>query len=100
MNTVAIYTRNSANEADNGMQLAVCQKYCQANGLNVVTEISDHGSGNDDLPGLHTLRALAAEAKIDSVVVLKEDRLSRDKGKLHLLKAEFESAGVKVITVN
>lgn len=98
---VAIYIRVSTMDQVDGFSLDNQRErlmaYCTAQGWkDVIIYMDDGESGsNMDRPGLKRMIRHVKEKKIDAVVVLKLDRLSRrQKDVLYLLEEVFEGNGV------
>ncbi|MDG0791969.1 recombinase family protein [Cohnella ginsengisoli] len=98
---VAIYTRVSTLDQVEGYSLDNQRErlmaFCAAQGWNDVTVYMDDGESgtNMERPGLKRMIRHIEEKKINAVVVLKLDRLSRrQKDVLYLLEEVFESNGV------
>ncbi len=95
-----IYARVSTDEqAERGTsiesQLEVCRQYAEENSLKVVGEYTDSYSGTTlDRPGLNELLDILEQGKASAVVVLTEDRLSRNYPKTVLLKSQFADQGI------
>jgi len=103
MRNTLIYARVST--ADKGqnpeVQLSELRRYCKAREFSVSQEIIDHGySGStDNRPGLKKLMELARSRRIDTVVVVKLDRLFRSLKHLVSTLDEFQALGVCFISV-
>jgi site-specific DNA recombinase len=98
----AIYARVSSDrQKDNhtiASQTAALKEYAQTNGYAVPAEwvFEDEGYSGANLarPGLEALRDLAAEGRIEAVLVHSPDRLSRKYAYQVLLGEEFSRGGV------
>jgi site-specific DNA recombinase len=101
-----IYCRTASAHEGSDFSLALqadrCRAYCERLGYQVIEVITDAGySGNTlERPGLTRLRALVATGKIDAVVTLSTDRLTRRVDHWFILYEEFLGAGVPVFIVN
>jgi Site-specific recombinases, DNA invertase Pin homologs len=98
---VACYLRVSTLDQVQGysldMQRERLEAYCKAQGWGDFTFYMDDGESatNLDRPGMRRLIRHVEEKKIDAVIVLKLDRLSRkQKDVLYLLEDVFEKNGV------
>jgi len=101
----AIYARVSSDRQKEqhtiGSQTAALIEYAQANGYTVPPEwiFQDEGYSGAILvrPGLETLRDLAAEGQISTVLVYSPDRLSRKYAYQVLLAEELSRCGVELV---
>lgn len=83
---VAIYIRWSTEDQGNGTTLQVqqeaCFAYCDRQGWSVSSDFvfvdDGYSGGNLHRPGLERLRSLVQSGSVDTVVVYRMDRLSRD----------------------
>lgn len=98
----AIYARVSDKEkqGDNyslPTQIEECLKHTASKGYSVVETYREMHTGTElERPELDKLRALAREGKIDVVVVLELDRLSRKRAHQWLIEDEFERYDVTI----
>jgi len=108
MNYAAIYSRVSLpGQTDNyslDSQRRAMLKLAKERGFAVPAEfqITDPGmlGGELDRPGLTRIRDLARAGAISAVIVLDQDRWTRELSHLLLLGDEMEKAGVELIFVN
>lgn len=99
---IALYARcSTTRDQSTDAQLRELNNYCRARGWAVVEEIIDHGfSGtNANRPGLKKLLELARTRKIDTVVILKLDRLFRSLRHVVTTLQELSDLGVEFISV-
>lgn len=103
MNKAIIYTRVSTDEqARNGISLddqeARCKKYADLYDLMVVGVVRDEGysAGTLKRPGIDTIRHHLAEGVIDSVIIVRLDRLTRNVKDLWDMIEEFNQADVQL----
>lgn len=86
--------RNLAGQIEGG------RLYCSKKDYRIVKEMPEDvrgASGSDsDLPMLNEAIAMAARDEFDVFVCREVDRLSRDVGKMYLVKRDFEKADVAV----
>jgi DNA invertase Pin-like site-specific DNA recombinase len=98
---VVTYSRCSTINHDQKpeMQVNELRRYCEARGWEVVEEIVDHGfsGGTDKRPGLARLLSMVRARRVDSVVVVKLDRLFRSLKHLVSTLDEFNALGVTFI---
>lgn len=97
-----IYARvSTSRDQKPEVQLAELQRYCEARGWRVITELADRGySGKtDQRPGLKDLMLLARSRKIDVVVVVKLDRLFRSLKHVVATMQEFRELGVQFVSL-
>lgn len=107
MNIAAIYARVSSDkqkeEQTIGSQVAALKEYAGMHGHTVPPEwiFLDEGYSGATLqrPGLEQLRDVAAEGRIDKVLVYSPDRLSRKYAYQVLLIEEFARYGVEVVFI-
>ncbi|MFZ5826590.1 MAG: recombinase family protein [Bacillota bacterium] len=86
MATTAIYIRWSTEDQGNGTTLQVqqeaCLSFCDKNGWCVSDDLifvdDGYSGGNLHRPGLERLRELVQSGSVDTIVVYRMDRLSRD----------------------
>jgi len=101
-----IYCRTASTHEGSDFSLAVqeerCRAYCERRGYQVIEIITDAGhSGNTlERPGLMRLRSLVVAGKVEAVVTLSTDRLTRRVDHWFILYEEFLAAGVPVFIVN
>lgn len=97
------YSRVSTSHHDQNpeVQKLALQDFCAARGWDIFEEITDHGysGGTDKRPGLIKLMTLVRSRKVDVVVVTKMDRIFRSLKHLVGLLDEFETLGVKFVSV-
>jgi site-specific DNA recombinase len=76
--------------------------YAKANKLTITQECIDDGFSGTELnrPGLDHLRDLAQEGRIEGVLVLSPDRLSRKQAHQIILLEEFKRRNVQVLFTN
>lgn len=97
----AIYCR-MATDNDNSrgleMQKSYLRNYAQAQGYSVVAEVSEVAKGRSlDRPGIRELLGLAAQSRIEEILVTNLSRISRNTG--DLLRFE-EKLGKQHIRLN
>ena len=105
MKTAAIYARVSSDkqkeERTIASQTAGLIAFAQSNGYNVPPEwvFEDEGYSGASLvrPGLEKIRDLAAEGRIEAVLIHSPDRLSRKYAYQVLLIEEFSKSGVEAV---
>ncbi|HTF24225.1 MAG TPA: recombinase family protein [Candidatus Limnocylindria bacterium] len=101
----AIYTRISSDRQQEShtiaSQTAALLEYARSNGYLVPPEwvFQDEGYSGAILtrPGLETLRDLAAQGQITTVLIYSPDRLSRKYAYQILLGEEFSRCGVEIV---
>jgi site-specific DNA recombinase len=101
----AIYTRVSSDRQKEdhtiASQTAALLKYAKTNGYVVPPEwvFQDEGYSGASLvrPGLETLRDLAAQGQITTILVYSPDRLGRKYAYQVLLAEEFSRCGVEIV---
>lgn len=83
-------------------QLAELRAYAEAEPLALVREFVDDGYSGSMLerPGLDALRDAVAAGKVDTILCLCPDRLSRNFLHLGILLEEFEKHGARVVFLN
>lgn len=83
------------------VQLGELRRYCQARGLSIKEEITDHGysGATDNRPGLKRLMELARKREIDVVIVVKLDRFFRSLKHLITVLQEFMDLGILFISI-
>ena len=97
-----IYCRVSTQEQKNkgssiDRQLEDCRAYTSGNDMEIIAEIIDDFSGGTlERPGFLQLRALLAEGKANTVVVFRQDRLSRDSADYMYLRKQWGRAGIEL----
>ena len=97
-----IYTRVSTEEQKNKgtsleRQLDDCRAYSTRHGMEIVSEITDDFSGGTlERPGFLQLRALLADGSANSVIVFRQDRLSRDSADYMYLRKQWGRAGIEL----
>jgi putative DNA-invertase from lambdoid prophage Rac len=100
---VVVYARCSTthHRQDPEVQLGELRRFAAARGWTVLDEIVDHGySGKTDArPGLKKLMSLVRGRQCDLVLVFKMDRLFRSLKHLVNVLDEFNSLGVKFVSV-
>ncbi len=101
---VAIYARCSTSHHDQKpeIQLENLRDYAARRGWEISHEIVDHGhSGTTkSRPGLKKLMELSKKRKIDTVMVLKLDRLFRSLKDIVGTLQEFDDLGVEFVSLN
>lgn len=98
---VRVYTR-AAQQSEQGLkeQLKSCREFCSSNGLEIVGEYSDVGSGTADRRAdLQRMLTGFKENNIGCVVVHSFDRLSRDAREFVQIKDKINQQGVGLISV-
>lgn len=102
-----LYARVSTDEqARSGysltQQLEALRVYAEAEGYEIVEEISDPGESGAYLerPGLDRVRDLVATAGVDVVLAQDRDRFAREPAYLYLLQEEFATYGAKLRALN
>lgn len=100
---VLIYARCSTTQHEQrpDAQIEELRRYCEARGFIVLEEIIDHGfsGGSDKRPGLRRLQELVRSRRVDTVVVVKLDRLFRSVKHLISTLHEFSDLGVEFISL-
>ncbi|MBI5029469.1 MAG: recombinase family protein [Chloroflexi bacterium] len=101
MNAV-IYTRvAAASELRLLRFLTYCRRYAQQEGLAVVGEFRDIGSGMTlDRPDLTAMRRVIAQDSIDVVIVYVLSQLTRSSWHCEALRREFALRGAKLHLVS
>jgi len=104
--TTVIYTRVSTQrQADEGVSLdaqeAACRAYCERKQLGDVEVYSDAGFSGKDLkrPALQDLLAKVAAGEVETVLVTKLDRLSRNTAQALTLVSETLDGHTGFVTV-
>lgn len=84
------------------VQVESLRQYCDARGWDIIEELVDHGysGGTDKRPAFQKLMQLARARKIDCICVTKMDRLFRSLKHLVLTLEEFDTLGVKFVSVS
>jgi len=102
-----LYARVSTDEqAKSGYsltaQLEALRSFAEAEGYEVVEEISDPGESGAYLgrPGLDRVRDLVAKDGVDVVLAQDRDRFAREPAYLYLLQEEFAKCGAKLLALN
>jgi DNA invertase Pin-like site-specific DNA recombinase len=82
-------------------QINELRRYCEARGWNIAREIIDkgHSGSTDNRPGLKALMTLARRREVDTVVVVKLDRLFRSLKHLVTTLDEFQALGICFIAI-
>jgi len=104
----AVYARVSSDrqreEGTIASQTATVLEYARQRGYTVPQEwvFEDEGYSGNTLvrPGLERLRDLSSEGKVDAIIILGPDRLSRRYAYQVLLLEEFSRCGVEAMFVN
>ena len=99
---IAVYVRcSTSRDQSTEAQLRALDEYCNARGWLIAEKIEDFGfSGtNANRPGLRKLMQLARTRKIDTIVILKLDRLFRSLKHLVSTLQEWKELGVEFISV-
>lgn len=103
MKTIAIYYRVSTNKQDEDMQRLAVEDYISKNiDRNILTTVyTDRGiSGSKlDRPEFQRMLADCRAGKVDTIMVYKLDRFSRDASAAIRILLELDSAGVAFISV-
>ena len=98
------YSRVSTSHHDQKPEIQVeeLRRYCASRGWEITEELVDHGfsGGTAERPALKTLMKLARTRKVDIICVTKLDRLFRSLKHLILTLDEFETLGVKFVSVH
>lgn len=100
---IAIYARVSsetqAKEGTIDSQIEALREYAKTHKLEIAYECLDDGySGTTlDRPGLDQVRDLAQTGKIEGVLILSPDRLSRKQANQIILMEEFKKQEIKVL---
>jgi len=97
-----IYCRVSSRKQKNDLenQIKFCENYCMNSGIKVDKIIKDIGSGIDieNRNGFIQLFELVKEFKVDKVIIMYKDRLTRIG--FDFIRKVFESYGTKIIIIN
>src|SRR5687768_3015189 len=101
MTRAAITARISTDGQEDGTsvesQLAACRTYCQERGYDVVMEEPETGSAYSlERPGLLRILEAMRAGRVEVVVALALDRLSRKQTHVAILADEFESLGCRM----
>lgn len=105
MSKVAIYRRQSLDKSGDELgierQLKECKRVAQARGLSVSEVITDNSisASKRGRPGYTRLIQMMANGQVDTVIILRIDRLLRLNDELEELIQLVEQHPVKVITV-
>jgi len=103
MKKVLIYARVSTSHHDQKpeVQINELRRYCEARKWNITNEIIDHGfsGGTTVRPGLKELLKLARTRRVDSIIVLKLDRLFRSVKHLITILEEFHTLGIQFVAI-
>ena len=98
-----IYARCSLSDKGQNPEVQVdeLRRYCQSRGWQVAEILVDHGftGSNDSRPGYQRLMTLARSKKIDTIVVVKLDRLFRSLKHLVATLDEFSDLGIQFIAL-
>ena len=100
---IAIYARVSsetqAKQNTIQSQVEALRLYAKRHKLTILHELLDDGFSGIDLnrPGLDQLRDLAQEQRIEGILVLSPDRLSRKQSHQIILLEEFQKRNIQVI---
>jgi DNA invertase Pin-like site-specific DNA recombinase len=83
------------------LQLNEIRKYCELRGWSILHEIIDEGfsGGTDVRPGLKMLMAMVRAREVDTVIVLKLDRLFRSLKHLVTTLDEFQEKKIVFVAV-
>ena len=100
-----IYLRVSKEKQKDGasldVQLETCQKYCTANGLEVVAEFRDVQSGLDvDRPKYQHVLDLARAKAFDKLVVFRYDRSGREDAEYFTMLRDFNKLGIALVSAS
>jgi len=98
---VALYARVSTSDQSLDPQLDVLRKYAEARGWEAC-EFLDHGQSgrSDQREGLKALLGAARRRQVDTVVVVKLDRLGRSLAHLLGVLGELEALGVAFVSLD
>ena len=103
---IAIYARvSSENQAKDGTiesQVEALHEYAKAHDLTISREFLDNGFSGTNLnrPGLDQLRDFIQEGKVEGILILSPDRLSRKQANQIILMEEFQKRNIQVIFTN
>lgn len=101
---VVTYSRvsTSHHEQNPEVQRQELRRYCEARGWTIVDEVIDKGysGGTDKRPGLTRLQSLVRSRQVDSVCVLKLDRLFRSLKHLVMTLDEWQALGIQFVATN
>lgn len=103
MNAI-IYLRVSTEDQINNTSLESqerdCRRYAGASGYEVIEVIRDEGESakTADRPGLLHLLSRARKKDVHAVIAWKVDRLSRNAGDYHTIRAALTGSGVKIFS--
>jgi site-specific DNA recombinase len=106
MRRAAIYARYSSDlQSDNSIadQHALCRKYAERNGLEVVRTYADQAKSGASMFGRDGLLDLMADAKarvFDAIVIESLDRLSRDQADLADMFKRLSFMGVEILSAH
>lgn len=98
---VAVYARVSTDEQELAQQIAACENYCRAKGLEVVQVYSEVASGyKANRPQLDLLRQHLRAGLYTGVVAFRLDRLGRSSRDLVLFIEEMENRGIHIFSLH
>jgi len=103
---IAIYARVSsetqAREGTIESQIEALKEYAKTHDLTIIQEFIDNGYSGSELnrPGLDQLRDVIQEGKIEGILILSPDRLSRKQAHQIILMEEFKKRHIQVIFTN
>jgi site-specific DNA recombinase len=103
---IAIYARVSsetqAKEGTIDSQIEALHEYAKTHDLTIIQEFMDNGFSGSELnrPGLDQLRDFIQEGKIEGILILSPDRLSRKQAHQIILMEEFKKRHIQVIFTN
>jgi DNA invertase Pin-like site-specific DNA recombinase len=100
---VVCYARVSTTHHDQKPELQIeeMRRYCLMKGWHIQEEIIDHGySGSTDArPGLKKLLGMVKNREVDTIIVLKLDRLFRSLRHLVITLDEWQDKGITFIAI-
>jgi site-specific DNA recombinase len=103
---IAIYARVSsetqAKEGTIDSQIEALHVYAKTHDLTIIREFIDNGFSGADLnrPGLDQLRDFIQEGKIEGILILSPDRLSRKQAHQIILMEDFKKRHIQIIFTN
>lgn len=105
--SAVLYARVSTKgQADNGyslrQQVEALRAWCEAEGYEVLEEVSDPGYSGASLerPGLDRVRDLVQSENVSVVLAQDRDRFAREPAYLYLLREEFAARGTRLLALN
>jgi site-specific DNA recombinase len=103
---IALYARvSSETQARDGTidsQIEALRDYAKTHDLTIIQEFLDDGYSGTELnrPGLDQLRDFIQEGKIEGILILSPDRLSRKQAHQIFLMEDFKNRHIQVIFTN